>query len=139
MCAVIGQATVLLHEVTHLCGMSHPGDNPDTAVVEVGACQEVFLTQQSFLWGAMHRYPDAAASECCAAKAESIPGDGGPIGDFSTDCSCSTPRGGPPPPPFGPPEIEYLDFEIFEPNRTLGTGGAVTIFLDGAEVHPGRW
>lgn len=58
-CAVVSLASVLLHELTHVCWRSFNELPKD--------CEASYLTANYFVWAAQWRFPNATASSCCGA------------------------------------------------------------------------
>ena len=101
-------AARLLHELLHVCGDSHPSDDPSVA------CDRIRETQNTFLWAALSRYPSTATTACAAASSDL----------FAVDAS----SGGVVPAPFlildeGAPSLSSSAACTPSCNTTTGGGG----------------
>ena len=73
MCLSVYIASVLLHEMTHTCGVSYL-DGGDSE------CRESYLIDQTFLWAMLMRYPQSLISPCCGLWREDDPNQPAPAG-----------------------------------------------------------
>jgi len=70
-CVAFSVSITLCHELTHYCCLTADPKN----VLE--DCARAYMIQNTFAWALYRRYPDLAASECCAQ----LVGDDGMFGD----------------------------------------------------------
>lgn len=70
LCAAISVASVLLHELTHICLRSLDDGDPERT-----ECFDAYGIQHTFHYALTRRYPDSQVLDCCSTDAEDAFGE----------------------------------------------------------------